>query len=125
MSKKRPQPRQTSPSPNIIHLRLDEGLRERLRQEAERHRFTVTNEIRVRLLDSFDTSDALSFNNIRLDMEICWARFSTRFLRMELAEQLADEVLKKGDQQRIETLARLIAEHRKTEERPTPGESNG
>jgi hypothetical protein len=117
MPEKRPQPRRTSPDANIIHLRLDEGLRERLRQEAERHRFTVTNEIRVRLLDSFDADSARSLTNIRLDMEVCWARFSARFLRMDLGDQLADAVAKGEDLAKIKTLARLIIEHRATEQR--------
>jgi hypothetical protein len=101
---------------NVIHLRLDEGLRQQLQWEADRHRFTLTNEIRVRLLDSLDRDTRRSLDDIRADMEICWARFSARFLRMELADQLADAVVK-GEQPRIQTLARLIVQHRATEQR--------
>jgi hypothetical protein len=101
---------------HVTHLRLDERLQERLQQAADAHRFTLTNEIRVRLLDSLDSDTRRSLDDIRSDMEICWARFSARFLRIELADQLADAVVK-GEEPRIKTLARLIVEHRATEQR--------
>jgi hypothetical protein len=88
-----------------------------LQREADRHRFTLTNEVRVRLLDSLDSDIRRSLDHIRSDMEICWARFSARFLRVDLADQIADAVAKNEDPGRIKTLARLIIEHRATEQR--------
>jgi hypothetical protein len=115
-------PRKPRPAQrNILHLRLDEGLHERLQQEADRHRFTLTNEVRVRLLDSLDSVTARGFEDIRQSMEICWARFSARFLRMELADQLADAVMRDeaAAPDEIKALARLIVEHRAIEQRTT------
>jgi hypothetical protein len=109
------------PHRNVIHLRLDEPLRARLQQEADRHRFPLVREIRYRLEDSLDSvaerEDKRGFRDIRLDMEICWHRFSARFLRMELADQLADAVVKEDPPDRIKALARLLIEHRATEQR--------
>ena len=91
---------------------------------------TVTDlvrEIRYRLEDSLDAilerEDKRGFREIREDMEICWARFSTRFLRMELAEELADAVMKGEDADRIKRVARLIIEHRAAEVRMSRSES--
>jgi hypothetical protein len=103
---------------NVIHLRLDEGLRQRLQREADRHRFTLTNEIRVRLLDSFDRDIMRGLDNSILDMQTCWGRFSARFLRMDLGDQLADAVVKSEDPNRIRVLAQLIIKHRATEQLP-------
>jgi hypothetical protein len=116
-----PQPRQPPRSDNVVHLRLDEGLRQRLQREADKHHFTVTNEIRVRLLDSFDRDVARGLDDIRRDIDICWHRFSARFLRMELADQLADAVAKDADPGKIKTLSRLIIEHRAVEQRGLGG----
>jgi hypothetical protein len=110
-----PQPAQR----NVLHLRLDETLRQQLQREADKRRFTLTNEVRVRLLDSLDDGDRRGFEDIRRDMEICWARFSARFLRMELADQLADAVMSGAPPDKIQNLARLIIEHRATEQRAT------
>jgi hypothetical protein len=118
-------PRQ--PHRNVLHLRLDEPLRKRLQKAADAHRFPLVREIRHRLEDSLDSiaerEDRRGFRDIRLDMEICWARFSARFLRMDLADQLADAVVKGGDLDRAKTLARLIVEHRATEQRASSAES--
>jgi hypothetical protein len=119
MPRKPPRPSQPPPNVNVIHLRLDDGLRQRLQQEADRHRFTVTNEIRVRLLDSFDRDLTRGLDEIRLDMEICWRRFGARFLRMELADQLAEAVVKSESQEQIRALAQLIIAHRTAEQRPS------
>jgi hypothetical protein len=117
-----PQPRQPPRNVNVIHLRFDEGLRQRLQREADRHHFTLTNEIRVRLLDSFDRDVARGLDDLRRDMDICWHRFSARFLRMELSDQLADAVAG-GNSEKAKTLARLIIEHRGVEQRLTGGVS--
>jgi hypothetical protein len=106
---------------NVLHLRLDEALHQRLQREADRHRFTLTNEVRVRLLDSLDSDIRRILDEIILDMKTCWARYVARFLRMELGDQLADAVAKNEDPGRIKTLARLIIEHRATEQRTSEG----
>jgi hypothetical protein len=115
MRKQTPQPSHR----NVIHLRIDESLRERLQQAADTHRCSLVREIRNRLLDSLDDITGRGFEDIRRDMEICWARFSARFLRMELGDQLADAVVKGEEPGRVKTLARLIIEHRTTEQRPS------
>jgi hypothetical protein len=121
-----PKPK-TSPDRHVIHMRLDEPLRQRLQQAADTHRRPLVREIRYRLEDSLDAilerEDKRGFREIREDMEICWARFSTRFLRMELAEELADAVMKGEDADRIKRVARLIIEHRAAEVRTSRSES--
>jgi hypothetical protein len=102
-------------------LRLDETTRARLQQEADRHHLTLVAEIRTRVLDSFDRDVKRGLDDIRQDMEINWARFAARFLRIDLADQLADAVVRGDDPQSIKTLARLIIEHRSHERRVTPG----
>lgn len=113
----KPKPQQ--PHRNVIHLRIDASLRERLQQAADAHRCSLVRELRNRLLDSLDGVTGRGFEDIRRDMEICWARFSARFLRMELGDELADAVVKGGNPEKIKTLARLIIEHRTTEQRPS------
>jgi hypothetical protein len=102
---------------NVIHLRFDDRTRARLQQEADRHHLTLVAEIRARVLDSFDRDTKRGFEVLLQDMEINWARFPARFLRMDLGDQLADAVTRGHDPQLIKTLARLIIEHRAIERR--------
>jgi hypothetical protein len=100
-----------------INLRLREDLRRKLERAATKRHFSLTNEIRARLEDSLTTTDApRTIDDAAADMSVCWARFSARFLRMDLADQLADLVTAKGDPDRIELLARLIIRHRAAEQ---------
>jgi hypothetical protein len=113
--------RQDASKRNVLHLRLDARLRERLQQEADKHHFTLTNEIRIRLLDSFDRDVMRGLDDITRDMEVCWLRFSTRFLRMQLSDELADAVLKGETPEKLRGLAQLIVSHRGAEQRVSQG----
>jgi hypothetical protein len=103
-----------------VNLRIRETLRAKLERAAEEHRMSLNNEIRLRLEDSLETDARRGFDDIRRDMEICWARFAARFTRMELGDQLADAVVR-GEAEKAKTLARLIIEHRAVEQRQIEG----
>lgn len=110
--------RSTQPaSRNVIHLRFDDQTRARLQREADRHHLTLVAEIRARVLDSFDRDRVRRLDAVSQSLEINWARFAARFLRMDLGDQLADAVARDDDPHSIKTLARLIIEHRTIERR--------
>jgi hypothetical protein len=103
-----------------VTLRIRERLRARLEHEAQRHRFSLNNEIRIRLEDSFERRDAVrSLSDVVDDLQINWARFSARFLRLDLEQQLAEAITQTNDLEKIRTLARLWLRHRE-QERPLP-----
>jgi hypothetical protein len=127
-------------TPVQIKLRLRYGLKYRLEQEAARHIRTLNDEARIRLEASLEQSDARGLEDVvtdlrRLgdslkqgaerdlkdivtDLRVNWGRFAARFLRMELADQLADSVLaERSDPTHIRTLAQLIVEQRSAEQR--------
>jgi hypothetical protein len=106
-----------------IKLRLREDLKRRLEQQAARHRSTLSTEVRHRLENSLEEGARGALEDIVSDLRIAWGRFSARFLRMELADQLADAVMENGDAVRIRTLAQLIVEHRAAERRNLGGVS--
>jgi hypothetical protein len=106
---------------NVIHLRIDDALHNRLTGAADQHRATVTTEIRHRLLTSFERDTHRALDDIKSDMEICWARWSARTTRMDLADQLADAVIRGTDPAAIKTLAQLIVRHREEERRAVLG----
>jgi hypothetical protein len=103
------------PHRNVLHLRLDEGLRQQLQQAADQRRVPLVRELRNRLIDSFGQDDKRGFHDLLLDMQICWARYPARFLSRELADQLADAVMAGEDAAQLKNLARLIIETRGTE----------
>jgi hypothetical protein len=104
-----------------VKLRLRADLRRRLEQEARHHRLTLNNEIRIRLEDSLEQGARRDLSDIVMDLRVSWLRFGARFLRMELADELANAVLQGGDAVRIRTLAQLIVEHRGAEQRDRGG----
>jgi hypothetical protein len=112
------------PQHSVIHLRLEPKLHGQLRQAADRRRATLVTEIRARLLDSFDTTEQRGFEAIRLDMEVVWARFSARHLRLKLEEELVEKLMRTRDPE-IATLARLWMQHKADEERQSPTQSKG
>jgi hypothetical protein len=105
------------PHRNVLHVRLDDALRQQLQQAADRRRIPLVRELRNRLLDSFGQDDNRNLSDLTLDMQICWARFSARFLSRDLADQLAEAVMAGEDAGRLKNLARLILETRATEQR--------
>jgi hypothetical protein len=106
-----------------VRVRLDPDLLGRLVQESDRHRRTFNAEIRLRLEASFEQDARRRLEDICADMHVAWGRFAARFLRVELADELADAVLQGGDSARIHTLARLIVEQRNIERRGLGGVS--
>jgi Arc-like DNA binding domain len=78
-----------------INLRLPETLRGKIERAAKKHRFSLNNEIRLRLEGSFETVDAVrrTLSDILLDMQLHWDRYADRFLMLDLAEELARRVL--------------------------------
>jgi hypothetical protein len=111
-----------SPHSNILHIRLDEQLREKLQKSADAHRFPLVREIRHRLIDSLDlATEEERQRRIEVNianMEICWHRYGARHLRIDLADELADEIIKdESVPEKIKNLARLIIQHRAPEQR--------
>jgi hypothetical protein len=99
-----------------INLRIRETLRARLEREAKRHQFSLNNEIRIRLEDSFNRDATRVLDDIANDMQINWLRYSNRFLLLDLGEQLSNAVAA-GDMPKAESLARLWLRHREQERR--------
>jgi hypothetical protein len=106
---------------SVIHLRVDDALHNQLTRAADQHRATVTTEIRHRLLTSFERDTHRALDDIKSDMEICWARWSAHVTRTTLADQIADAIVQGGDPQTIRTLAQLIVRHREEERRAVLG----
>jgi hypothetical protein len=109
------------PRPAALHLRLAPELQVLIQQAADAHHTTLSNEIRLRLIASFERDNLRALEDIKTDMEICWARWSARTTRMDLADQLADAVVRGTDPQSIQTIARLIVRHRDEERRAVLG----
>jgi hypothetical protein len=104
-----------------INLRLREPLRRALEREAHKHRFSLNNEIRLRLEDSLEKKDApRTLDTIRLDMELVWARYSNRFLLLDLEEQLATALAQTKDPE-VAKLAHVWLLHRARERQLTAG----
>jgi hypothetical protein len=80
-----------------INLRIRESLRRKLEREAKAHRTSLNNEIRLRLEDSLEKGAARDLDGIAADMKNVWARYSERFLLLDLEEQLARALAKTND----------------------------
>jgi hypothetical protein len=110
--------RQPQPSHrNVIHLRLPEDLHAQIQRAADQHHVSATAEVRTRLLASFEDDRRRGLERITTDLQVCWARFSARFLRLQLDEELVAELAGAQDPEKIKTLARLWLEHRTIEQR--------
>jgi hypothetical protein len=111
MSRKPREPLHTFP------LRIRERLRAKIERAAQQHRCSMNNEIRLRLEDSFERIGlSRSLSELVADLEINWGRFSNRFLRLDLEEQLAAKLAQTKDPE-IAALARLWLHHRERERR--------
>lgn len=111
-----------APYLQVIHIRIRDELRRKLEREAKKHGFPLNNEIRIRLEDSFARGDARrTIDDAAMDMQICWERYSARFLRLDLEEQLAEAIVRSDDLTQIQTLARLWLQHRADEQRQPRG----
>ena len=128
-------------TPTQIKLRLHYGLKRRLEQEATQHIRTLNDEVRIRLEASLEQDDQRSLEDVVTDLRrlgdslkqgaerdlkdiiselrVSWGRFAARFLRMELADQLADSVLHGGNPEQAQLLAQLIVEQRSAEQHGT------
>ena len=101
-----------------VNLRIRETLRAKLERAAHQHRFSLNNEIRLRLEDSFERHDiARALSDIVDDLQINWARYGHRFLRLRLEDELAEAIARTNDLAQIRTLARLWLNHRDQERR--------
>jgi len=109
------------PRPAALHLRLAPELQVLIQQAADAHHTTLSNEIRLRLIASFERDNLRALEDITYDMKVCWARWSARTTRMDLADQLADAVVRGADPQSVQTIARLIVKHREEERRAALG----
>ena len=106
-----------------LKTRLPEKLYRRLARQADLRASTLNGEITPRLEESFEQAERRSFEDIAADLRIAWGRFSARFLRMDLADQLADAVMRGDDLAHTRTLAQLIVEQRNVERRGPGGGS--
>jgi hypothetical protein len=103
---------------NVIHLRLDDELHKRLKQEADRRRIPVSREIRNRLLDSFEQDTQRGYIELLVDLQICWARFRARDTSQDVAHDLARAVLADPNaNSQSQILAQQIIDLRAVEQR--------
>jgi len=113
-------PKQRYPEVTSFTLRLHKKLHGRLEREAQRHHFTLNNEIRIRLEDSLNRDASRVLEDIASDMQINWLRFSNRFLMLSLEDDLAAALAKTTDPE-VAKLARVWLHTRATYRRLTEG----
>jgi hypothetical protein len=109
-------------SPETVHLslRLQERLRQRLERAALDHNISLSREIHLRLEDSFQRETNRTIDKVVADLEICWLRFSARFLRLDLEDTLAEKLAACRElPPDIAQAARLWLAHRTQEQRPS------
>ena len=80
-----------------INLRIRENLRRKLEREAKAHQFSLNNEIRLRLEDSFEQQARRDLDSISNDMMANWFRYGERFLALSLEDDLARALEKTTD----------------------------
>jgi hypothetical protein len=97
-----------------INVRIRESLRAKLAREAEKHRTSLNNEIRLRLEDSLEKAAARDLDKIAADMKVAWARYGERFLLLGLEADLA-EALAQSTDPKVATLARAWLHTRRTQ----------
>jgi hypothetical protein len=90
--------------PHHVNLMLNDDLYGRILALAQRTHFTVSNQIRVMLLEYLEGLETRALDHIRQDMEIVWARFSARFTRLDLEEQILDAL---ANAQSLDDLTRI------------------
>ena len=102
-----------------INLRITPALHDTVTRLAEEHRTSLNNQLRLMIENSVDAEARRRLDDISRDMEIHWARFAARHLRMDLADELADAVMEMGDAApvKLKVLAQLIIKHRAIEQR--------
>jgi hypothetical protein len=108
-------PRQTHEVASFT-LRIRESLRRRLEREAQRHHFTLNNEIRIRLEDSLNRDAVRVLDDVANDMQINWARYSNRYMLLSLEDQLATALSRTKDPE-VANLAKVWLIHREQDRR--------
>jgi 7-keto-8-aminopelargonate synthetase-like enzyme len=103
-----------------INLRIRETLRAKLEREAKRHRFSLNNEIRLRLEDSFTRAATRTLDDIADGIEMSWSRYGNRLLCLRLEEQLASALAQTKDPE-VANLARSWLIQRERDRRLTEG----
>ena len=83
-----------------VNLRIPESLRSKIERAAKKHHTSLNTEMQLRLHDSFEKPEAAhrTLSDILMDMEMHWGRYADRFLCLDLAEELANAVLKHDPQ---------------------------
>src|SRR5262249_29043528 len=113
-------PRQT-PEVASFTLRMRKNLHHRLEREAQRHHFTLNNEIRIRLEDSLMRDTTRNIIDATDDMNIAWARLNNRYKILDLGDELAAAVLAQSKWEEIAKIARLWQHHRALDRRLNQG----
>jgi Arc-like DNA binding domain len=72
-----------------INLRIRESLRRKLAREAEKHRTSLNNEIRVRLEDSLKAGAVRDIETVAADLKVIDARLGLKVTLPPLEEELA------------------------------------
>jgi hypothetical protein len=73
-------------------IRLREALRRPIEAAAKKGGHSINRELINRIEDSFGQQTERALDDIASDMNIAWSRFSERFLRLELNEELTRAV---------------------------------
>ena len=92
-----------------VGLRIREPLRARLEQAAKQNGVSLNREMNNRLADSFGYPSKLDFDQIRADMKVCWAKYSDRFMRLELQDDLRQAIADRNEAEAIAIVKALIA----------------
>jgi hypothetical protein len=104
-----------------INLRMREDLRQQLETAAKQKNATLSNEIRWRIEDSFKADRLRALEDIIYDMQVCWARFSSRYARLDLEKALVEELVRAEDLAKVKTLAKVWLRHSAEEQRQPKG----
>jgi hypothetical protein len=80
-----------------VNLRIRESLRVKLAREAEKHRTSLNNEIRIRLEDSLEAGALRSLEEVAADLKTSAARLGTLIALAPLEEKLAQALTRTKD----------------------------
>lgn len=102
-----------------VNLVLTAELHRKIAEQARHHHFTVSNMLRVMALDYLERGAVRALDGIQRDIEIVWARFSNRFTRLGLEEEIIDALATArslDDVARVRELARASQSLRQVSE---------
>jgi len=95
-------------------VRIPRGLLRRIEAEGRRNNCSANYEAAHRLRRSFEMDKLRQLDELVTDMNVVWARFSSRFVLLGLEEDLAQAIMQAEDIQQVKALARAWLMTKKT-----------